>query len=498
MAENKNITLKRFNGTDYDSLFPATTPGQVQGLLSGGKIDPALLPNSVFDSLYFFDTFGTATNLSTLAAAAIANATTRSPIGYYWVATAAVTLTANTITTGTYYTTSFSAGDGTVAPTSTPLEIGDWVVLTNLTGAGTAGSPYLVKFAVVNNTYELVTTTAPGIMSAADKIKLDGIAASANNFTHPAYTSRSIDTDGVEVLDLFTSDAIGSVTNITKRTLPTATNALPGVMSATDKAKLDGIAASANNYVHPNHSGDVTSVGDGATTIAANAVTNTKLADMAVNTIKGRITTGTGDPEDLTATQIRTIINVADGANNYTHPAYTVRSIDTDGVEVLDTFTSDAIGSVTGITKRTLPNASTSLPGVMSAADKTKLDGIAAGANAYVLPLAAAGTRGGLQLGFTSTEVNRALLLSSEAGYIALPRQIPAVTLNGASTNTPAFYAPTASGTAASASQTKQFALSGGVNVAPVWTDMPKIYYNDTEALATSAGVTLGDILFEF
>jgi len=27
---------------------------------------------------------------------------------------------------------------------------------------------------------------------------------------------------------------------------------------------------------------------------------------------------------------------------------------------------------------------------------------------------------------------------------------------------------------------------------------MPKIYYNDTEALATSAGVTLGDILFEF
>jgi hypothetical protein len=498
MAENKNITLKRFNGTDYDTLFPATTPGQVQGLLSGGKIDPALLPNSVFDSLYFFNTFAANTNLSALAAAAIADATTRSPIGYYWVSTVAVTLTADTVTSGTYYTTSFSAADGTVAPTSTPLEIGDWVVLTNLTGAGTSGSPYLVKFAVVNNTYELATTTTPGIMSAADKTKLDGIAASANNYVHPAYTTRSIDTDGVDVLDVFTSDAIGSVTNITKRTLPTATTSLPGVMSAADKTKLDGIAASANNYVHPNHSGDVTSVGDGAQTIAANAVTNTKLNDMAANTIKGRITASTGDPEDLTAAQIRTIINVADGANNYTHPAYTARSIDADGVEVIDTFTSDAIGSVTAITKRTLPNASTSAAGVMSAADKTKLDGIATGATAYVLPLAANGTRGGIQIGATETETNRAVILTSEKASVALPRQIPAVTLNGASTNTPGFYAPTTSGTAASTTQTKQFALAGGTSVAPVWTDMPKFYYNDTEAAATTAGVTLGDILFEF
>jgi hypothetical protein len=60
------------------------------------------------------------------------------------------------------------------------------------------------------------------------------------------------------------------------------------------------------------HTGDVT--GDTALTIANNTVTNAKAANMAVNTIKGRITTGTGDPEDLSATQVRTIINVADGA----------------------------------------------------------------------------------------------------------------------------------------------------------------------------------------
>ena len=35
---------------------------------------------------------------------------------------------------------------------------------------------------------------------------------------------------------------------------------------------------------------------------------------MVESTIKGRATAGAGDPEDLTATQVRTIINVTDGA----------------------------------------------------------------------------------------------------------------------------------------------------------------------------------------
>jgi hypothetical protein len=43
--------------------------------------------------------------------------------------------------------------------------------------------------------------------------------------------------------------------------------------------------------------------------IATNAVTNTKLADMASQRIKGRISAGTSDPEDLTASQVRTLID---------------------------------------------------------------------------------------------------------------------------------------------------------------------------------------------
>jgi len=68
-----------------------------------------------------------------------------------------------------------------------------------------------------------------------------------------------------------------------------------------------------NNYVHPNHSGDVSSVADGATTISANAVSNAKLADMPTSTMKGRVTAGTGDPEDLTVAQIKTLLGLNAG-----------------------------------------------------------------------------------------------------------------------------------------------------------------------------------------
>lgn len=78
-------------------------------------------------------------------------------------------------------------------------------------------------------------------------------------------------------------------------TIPSASTTDSGVMTATDKVKLDSLA----NYVHPNHSGDVTSVSGGVTTIQPNVVTNTKLADMPANAVKVNSTNGAGDPSDL-------------------------------------------------------------------------------------------------------------------------------------------------------------------------------------------------------
>ena len=52
-----------------------------------------------------------------------------------------------------------------------------------------------------------------------------------------------------------------------------------------------------NLYVHPNHSGDVTSVGDGATVIGAGKVTLAMMANMATARLLGRNTAEVGVPE---------------------------------------------------------------------------------------------------------------------------------------------------------------------------------------------------------
>ena len=80
---------------------------------------------------------------------------------------------------------------------------------------------------------------------------------------------------------------------------------------------LETGGGSSSSYTHPNHSGDVTSAGDGATTIASNAVTNTKLNDMAEGTVKARTSSGTGDPEDVTFFDFATAIQ-ADVLSGFT------------------------------------------------------------------------------------------------------------------------------------------------------------------------------------
>lgn len=63
--------------------------------------------------------------------------------------------------------------------------------------------------------------------------------------------------------------------------------------------------------------GDVTSTGapSAATTIANDVVSNAKLANVPTSTFKGRTTAGTGDPEDLTVSQAKTLLNLT-GTNS--------------------------------------------------------------------------------------------------------------------------------------------------------------------------------------
>ena len=48
--------------------------------------------------------------------------------------------------------------------------------------------------------------------------------------------------------------------------------------------------------------------------ISDNSITNAKLADVATGTIKGRATAGTGDPEDLSASEARTVLGLGTAA----------------------------------------------------------------------------------------------------------------------------------------------------------------------------------------
>ena len=94
-------------------------------------------------------------------------------------------------------------------------------------------------------------------------------------------------------------------------------------------------------------------------------------------------------------------------------------------------------GHAVTVTKGTLPvKATTTADGLMSKEDKAKLDGIASGANKYSLPLAASGTRGGVQIGYTATGSNIPVQLSSEKMYVTLTSTAMKATVSDATTDT--------------------------------------------------------------
>jgi hypothetical protein len=99
----------------------------------------------------------------------------------------------------------------------------------------------------------------------------------------------------------------------------TAGTGVPEALTPAQARGILNVADGANNYSHPNHTGDVSSTGDGATVIAALAVTsgkiaddavgNDKLANMAFGTIKARTTAGTGNPENATGTEVTALLD---------------------------------------------------------------------------------------------------------------------------------------------------------------------------------------------
>ena len=140
-------------------------------------------------------------------------------------------------------------------------------------------------------------------------------------------------------IDTLTTNARGHVTGVRTKTV---------TIPASDNT--DTV------YTHPNHSGDVTSSGDGATTIGNDKVTYAKMQNISTTSrLLGR-DSGDGTVEELAPANIRNMINVADGANNYSHPTHPGddASIDTGvltGATVISdldfNITTDTLGHVT-------------------------------------------------------------------------------------------------------------------------------------------------------
>lgn len=107
-----------------------------------------------------------------------------------------------------------------------------------------------------NTTYNPVTTKTDGLMIASDKVKLDGIETGANKYVHPTYASHD---SGLYKITVDTKGHVSATTNVSKAditalgipstdtTYSTATQTVNGLMSSTDKKKLDGFL-SASSY----------------------------------------------------------------------------------------------------------------------------------------------------------------------------------------------------------------------------------------------------------
>ena len=137
-----------------------------------------------------------------------------------------------------------------------------------------------LKKSVSDGKTTAATQSANGLMSAADKKKLDGIAAGANAYTHPTTSGNKHIPSGGSAGQILRWSGDGNAVwgNDNNTTYAAATQSANGLMSAADKKKLDGIAAGAGK----------TTVDGGLSSTSTNPVQN-KVVNDAIKTRMARV-----------------------------------------------------------------------------------------------------------------------------------------------------------------------------------------------------------------
>lgn len=419
----------------------------------------------------------------------VAATTTATEIGYVNGVTSSIQNQLNnkqsTITLGT--TGQYFRGDLSLATFSTLVSsfTNDAAYLTNITGkvtagtnisisgSGTAGSPYVVSSTatgLADGDKGDITVSASGATWNIDALavtnaEINDVAwgkitsvptdivylATTQTLTNKTLTSPVINVTADATGDVYYRSAGGAFTRL-------------GIGSTGQVLKVvSGIPAWAADLTDPGGGatltdgdyGDVTVSGTGsAINVDAGAITNAKLANVATNIFKGRITAGTGAVEDLTVTQATSMLNVfssslkglapasgggtttflrADGTWAAPASGYSFESNDFDGTT---TISIDYVNA---------QKATTSLPGFLTAANwntfNNKQNAITTGTTAQYF-------RGDLSLATFPTVVSS---FTNDAGYLTnITGKVTAgtnVTITGAGTTGSPYVVNAAAGT---------------------------------------------------
>lgn len=282
------------------------------------------------------------------------------------------------------------------------------------------------------------TTTNAGAMSAIDKGRLDDLYDEFGSIQNPGDKLDSLPNNLVTGVDATSRNATSVTINykqsdlsaasnsyanpITKsQTIPAATQSAAGVMTATDKQNLDvnipnritnldnrvttevdrleELIENSSNDIINDLNVEIQARKDGDNQLQTNinnlqSTMNTELAKKV-----GKVTVAGSGNAVTTASISGDTLTLTKGAtyNNYVHPAGSAPS-KASGFYKFSTDSTSHVASVTAVAKSditalgipgqdtTYGNATQSTSGLMSAADKTKLDGISTGANKYVHP----------------------------------------------------------------------------------------------------------------
>ena len=320
--------------------------------------------------------------------------------------------------------------------------------------------------------YENATTEYDGLMSSADKKKLDGIENNANNYTHPASAAGAKASGLYKVQTDANGHVIGAVNvvkgDITALGVPAqdttyvdATGSASGLMSASDKTKLDGLDTALAGKSDVGHTHEIANINGLQTALDGKAASGHKhdasdittgtmsvdrlpsITDDKISSVSAEKITGTIPSENLPS-YVDDVIEVENHSSlpptgeagkiyvdkqtnktyrwggsdyveisaslalgstsstafrgDYGEAAYN-HAVTNKGSEFasgLYKITTNAEGHVTAATSvvkgditalgipaqdTTYVDATTGASGLMSAADKTKLDGIAEGAD---------------------------------------------------------------------------------------------------------------------